>query len=233
MKNRYMIGLIMILTIIIEKTKTDNLEYNFEIKNGQNTLVVSKNDKKAANISPIHKSSKHLRKKSHPKKSKPSKDDLSKMVKLGVLIDRITDRLEKDSKKKSLKVKQGKKKNKARKAFSMGSGAALMGGAAVAGVGAGMMAGAADNANLQVEIDKLKKEQIGLYIKDRISEESNDWLSKANRGFAVLKVKANVLITNFEQKFNIMYDHINTMIDDMENDYENIGANQHHTMVGV
>jgi hypothetical protein len=225
MKNQRVIELVIFLAILIQQIRPDDLEYNFEIKNGKNTLVVSKGKNKKNNIDPIKKTLKRSKRKS---KSKKNKDDLSKMVKLGVLIDRITDKLEKDSNKKSLKVKDKKGSNKQRKAFEMpGMGTmAAVGGVAAVGVGAGLMAGAADNADLQVQIDKLKREQIGLYIKDKISEESNDLLNKSNRGFAVLKVKANTLITNFEQKFGIAYDHINTIIEDMENDYENVGAHQ-------
>ena len=227
MKSNCLLALMVLSILLAEKTFQDNLEYNFEIQNGLNTLVVSKEDEKTeikkskATSEPIHL------KKSKTKKSKKSnKDDLSKMVKLGVLIDRITNRLEKDETKKnkqSLVKKEMKTSIKPRKAFGMTEGLALGGGAALA-VGAGVMAGSAENDAIQNQIDAAKMEQTVLYIKDRIEQESNDLLNKSNRGFGTLKVKAHTLITNFELTFNIAYDHVGKILDDMENDYDNVGA---------
>ena len=227
MKKRGLAALIVLLAIWANETRQDDLEYNFEIQNGKNTLVVSKDDQPQGGSTRIAKSGLAQSRKKSKSKRNSDGDDLSKMVKLGVLIDRITDRLEKDDKKKSKRksasLKKGKKNKKSRKAFlSTGAAVGLAGGAALAG--GAMMAGAADNAALEAEIDQMKMKKTMLYIKDEISQQSNDLLSKSNRGFAVLRVKANTLITNFNQKFNIMYDHINNLIEDMENDYENIGV---------
>ena len=226
MKSNCLLALIVLSTLLAKETIQDDLEYNFEIKNGKNTLVVSKEDqkteiKKAKAIS----KSKHLKKSKAKKSKKSNKDDLSKMVKLGVLIDRITNRLEKDESKKNKTLVKKNKKNskKARKTFGMTEGLALGGGAALA-VGAGVMAGSAENDAIQNQIDAAKMQQTVLYIKDRIEQESNDLLNKSNRGFGTLKVKAHTLITNFELTFNIAYDHISKMLDDMENDYDNVGA---------
>jgi hypothetical protein len=233
MKKHQILAILALCLLNFKETLQDNLEYNFEIQNGKNTLVVSKDDPKSQKKQIRAKNNHHHLKKSSKKKEKStSGDNLSKMVKLGVLIDRITDRLEKDSKKSKKKTSLSnskKDKKKARKAFlgDMGTGgsvAALAGGAAVAGVGAGMMAGAADNAQLEADIDMLKMKQTNLYITDRLGEECLTWLHKSNRGFAVLKVKASVLLSNFNQKFGIVFDHLNTMLDDMETDYDNIGV---------
>ena len=227
MKSNCILALVLLSTLLAQQTIQDDLQYNFEIKNGKNTLVVSKEDQQKKDINPLSKSSSKHQKKLHQSKVKKSKkDELSKMVKLGVLIDRITDRLKKDNTNKSNKslIKKEKKNDKKeRKAFSMGAGLGVAaGGAAV--VGAGMMAGAAENDAIQVLIDKAKMEQTVLYIKDRMEQESNDLLNKSNRGFGVLKVKAQTLISNFNLTFNIAYDHIGNMLDDMENDYENVGV---------
>ena len=226
MKSANIVAWVAICALTMPHSAQDNLQYNFEIKNGKNTLVVSKQDQAPAKKQATMRHSRNTKPKhSLQKKKSSSNDELSKMVKLGTLIDRITDRLEQDSKKKkkSPTLKSKKKSKKSRKAMGLG-GMAAIGGVAAAGVGAGMMAGAADNDKIQTDIDKYKMREVGLYISDRIGEESLTWLSKANRGFAVLKVKATVLMNNFSQKYNIVYDHLSTMLDDMETDYDNIGV---------
>ena len=226
MKNIQVLTLFVVVVVSFRETVQDHLEYNFEIKNGKNTLVVSKKDKK--NNAKKFTFKKPKKKKSLKKES--SGDNLGKMVKLGVLIDRITDRLEKDQNKSkkslSLKKKKNKKNKKSRKAFmdAVGGvgGMAAIGGAAA--LGGGLMAGAADNANLEAQIDQLKLKQTNLYIKDRIQNDSLTELHNANKGFAVLKIKAKVLMNNFGQKFGIAFDHISEMLNDIQTDYHHLGV---------
>ena len=229
MKIQRALVLSVLSIFLIELSMANNLEYNFEVKDGKNTLVVKKTDSQSSSkrSNRIIKNKKHRSKKNSSTKNSKN---LSKMVKLGVLIDRITDRLSKNSKKKSLQIKKNKSTKSDRKAFigDLGGGesAALMGGVgALAVVGGGLMAGAADNANLEAQIDKLKMEQAVLQIKVDTEEEMNDIINRSARGFATMKVRANCFITNFGQKLGIAEDNIEAtmgMIDSIFDHVEQI-----------
>ena len=227
MKKKHIAIMFLVFITILETIKTDELEYNFQIKDGENTLMVKKNNEKSKMSKTNTKRSKKLqskkKKKSNKKKhSIKNSKTLKRMIKLGTLIDRITDRLsKKDDKTENTKLVKNANKSKPRKAFGMG--AALGAGAAVGGAAlvGGAMAGAADNAKLEVEIDKNKMKQVMVAIKVDLSEEMNDLLNKSNRGFSTMKKRVETITANLEQKIAIAEDNIQNVLATIDSIYNN------------
>ena len=211
-----------------------NLEYNFKIDKDKNKLVIAdhtpkrkiKNEADKARKPKTHKNSKGRN------NSGPSGKRLSKMVELGHLIDRITDRMEKDKKmeidakaaqdqnekSKNLTLKQSPSDPNAppdRKNFDMGSGLAVAGGAAALAGGAAVMGSMADNENMQNEIDRLKMERCVLYIADRLAYDMNTELLESARGFATLKTRAETIAKGFEERSEYLFDHVDNIMQEI------------------
>ena len=231
MKMTKILVLYLVFLLIVNPSLQNGVEYNFEIKNGKNTLVVKKDSASKSNRH--HSKMYNLKPRKSPKKhrkKKYSSENLSKMVKLGQLINQITDRLDKNSKRNiSRKHKKKRSKKKSRKTFldSAGGMAAMAGGAGALALGGGLMAGAADNDALQVQIDGLKVKHCVMTIKVDNAEHNNEVLSWSNRGFGVMKHRVGTLITNISQKLGIATDNVVSVLDMVDSIYDNVGQNGH------
>ena len=230
-----------LLAILPQHLLASHLEYKFEVDKNQNKLVVANNTKrhrKSVQASANSAKTQHNTQPSHHKKK--SNKRLSKMVELGHLIDRITDRMEKDKRmdikakeitsadainnnntaqKGSLNMNKTPGSPPARKNMEMpdmNTGLAMAGGAAVLGGGAMIAGGMADNANLEAEIDKQKMARCVAYIKDRVSYDMNTELLESARGIAILHHRANTIAKAFEEKFGFAFDHLENIMQEME-----------------
>ena len=244
MKHGRMILLLTSLVAILPlQVLGSHLEYKFEVDKNQNKLVVANNSKRhrrSAQLSENQARNQHNSKPNHH--NKKSNKRLSKMVELGHLIDKITDRMEKD-KRMDIKAKeitsspavssnnaQNRALNMKNSAQTPGSptarknlempdmntGLAMAGGAAVLGGGAMIAGGMADNANLEAEIDKQKMARCVAYIKDRVSYDMNTELLESSRGIAILHHRANTIAKAFEEKFGFAFDHLENIMQEME-----------------
>lgn len=217
-----------------------DLEYNFKIDKDKNKLVIADHTKKRKAKSPAT-SSNNLKSKDKSKsrhKVGPSGKRLSKMVELGHLIDRITDRMEKDkkmeidakeaqakaardlddkSKKLSLKASStDPNAPKDRKNMDLSTGLAVGGGAAALAGGAMIAGEMGSNIDKENEIDRLKMERAVLYIGDRLSYEMNTELLESARGFATLKTRAETIAKAFEEKVGYCFDHLENIMQEIE-----------------
>ena len=228
---------ILILNLNLPAFATD-LEYNFKIDKNKNKLVIADNTPKRKIRSQTHKAHQPKIHKNYKNRhnSGPSGKRLSKMVELGHLIDRITDRMEKDKKieieakeakaardlddkSKNLTLKQSPSDPNAppgRKNLDLGSGLAMAGGAAALAGGAAVMGSMADNENMQNDIDKYKMERCVLYIADRLAYDMNTELLESARGFAVLKTRAETIAKAFEEHIGYAFDHIENIMQETE-----------------
>jgi hypothetical protein len=226
MKRKHLISLFLVVVSIIESSTAHDLEYNFQIKDGKNTLLMKTKEKKKQSTSKLAKKISHH--KTTKKKSKGHSKTLKRMIKLGTLIDRITDRLSQNkasatnaNNSSSSSLKSSQKNVKGRKAMGMGGALAIGGGAAAAGLAAGAMAGAADNQKLEVEIDKLKMQDTVENIGVTIQEEMNDLLNKSSRGFSTMKVRVSTITANMEQKISIAEDNVQEVLGMLDSIYDN------------
>ena len=217
------------------------LDYKFKMKNGQPELEVVKEDKKEAK--------KHSQK-SQTFNVKPLTDmqmiqlnpTLAPMIELGDILKEFTKTMKQKKKHKKHKKRKAKKRklhikktstkqtkstdSPARKTFipgmSTGGSAALLGGGAlVAGVGAGMAMGAADNEKLEQEIS-LKENEFGIMkIREKVEDDINQELFTSSIKIRGLREKAKAILLNGENS-------ISEVEDQMDNALGNLTAMDKH-----
>ena len=203
------------------------LDYKFKMENGQPELEVVKTDK------PDKKTEK-----TSPLNVKPLTDmqmiqlnpTLAPMIELGDILKEFTKTMkQKKTHKKHKKQKAKKRKlhiakskkvksSKApRKAFipgmSTGGSAALLGGGAlVAGVGAGMAMGAADNEKLEQEIS-LKENEFGIMkIREKVEDDINQELFSSSIKIRGLREKAKAILFNGENSISEVEDQMDNAL---------------------